>query len=75
MKYTPEGSSDLKSLCRRMLMDLSTRNQLSKDDLFLKYVHQRLDKSFTTYQQEMDRVYNYLQYRNELNLLKKMNKI
>ena len=57
-----------------MLDDLSHHHR-SKDELVTLYIQNRLNKSLSTYYQELMKTYEYLDYRNDDNLIKKYERI
>ena len=61
--------------CKHALTELSKHKNYDKEDLLLQHINERLTKSFDTYQKELDTSIDYLQRRNELNVMKKMNKL
>lgn len=65
----------MKCKCLSMLSDLQQYKNHSKDELFLKYINERLDKSFKTYEKELQDGLEYLERRNELNVAKKINRL
>lgn len=65
----------IRDFCNRMLNDLSKHKNTDKEDLLLQYVNERLNKSFDTYQKELDQGLEYLKRRNELNVVRKLNRL
>ena len=57
-----------------MINDLQSYKR-NKEDLLLHYVNERLDTSLTNYYKELDNSLEYLSRRNELKLLKKLNRL
>lgn len=62
-------------MCEQMLKSLATHKNKDKEDLFLQYVNERLNKSFTSYQEELNQGLEYLKRRNELNVIRKLNRM
>lgn len=60
--------------CKNMLNDLQGYKR-NKDDLLLHYINERLDTSLVNYYKDLDNSLNYLSRRNELRLLKKLNRL
>lgn len=67
--------NNLEQLCIHLLKDLKEYNHTNKEDLLLKYINERLDKSFETYQEELQTGFEYLKRRNELNVIRKLNRL
>ena len=61
--------------CERALADLAKHKNNDKEDLMLKCINERLDTSFNSYQEELQQGLDYLKRRNELNVLRRMNKL
>ena len=57
-----------------MINDLQPYKR-NKEDLLLHYVNERLDTSLTNYYKDLDNSLEYLSRRNELKLLKKLNRL
>ena len=57
-----------------MINDLQSYKR-NKEDLLLHYVNERLDTSLTNYYKDLDNSLEYLSRRNELKLLKKLNRL
>lgn len=62
-------------LCERMLSDLSTHTETNQSKLFSRYVRERLEKSYEIYDKELQSSLDYLKRRNELNTIKRLNKL
>ena len=56
-----------------MLDELQGYKGTCKSDLLYKYIRERLDKSYCTYIKELKSGTEYLERRNERNVLKKIN--
>ncbi len=65
----------ISNFCRMALNELSNYKHSDKEDLLLQHINSRLVKSFNTYEEELDSSIDYLRRRNELNVMKKMNRI
>lgn len=65
----------ISKFCRMALRELSTHKNTDKEDLLLQHINARLTKSFDTYQEEVDSSIAYLKRRNELSVVRRMNKI
>lgn len=63
----------IKDILSHILDDLSKHHR-SKKEVFMACVEERLNKSLETYQKELDDTFGFLSRRNELRLLKRMNK-
>lgn len=67
--------NDLKSLCLTLIEELQEYKISTKEELFLKYVNERLNKSFESYQEDLRIGLEYLERRKEINVLRKMNRL
>lgn len=65
----------ISSFCKIALKELDKHKNSDKEELFLQHINARLTKSFDTYQEELDRSIEYLKRRNELNVLRKLNRL
>ena len=65
----------IEAFCERALADLAKHKNTDTEDLMLHFINERLDKSFNSYQEELQRGLDYLKRRNELNVLRRMNKL
>lgn len=65
----------ISKFCRMALRELSMHKNTDKEDLLLQHINTRLTKSFDTYQEEVDSSIAYLKRRNELSVVRRMNKI
>lgn len=65
----------ISKFCRMALRELSMHKNTDKEDLLLQHINARLTKSFDTYQEEVDSSIAYLKRRNELSVVRRMNKI
>ncbi len=65
----------ISKFCRMALRELSMHKHTDKEDLLLQHINARLTKSFDTYQEEVDSSIAYLKRRNELSVVRRMNKI
>lgn len=65
----------IKNFCEKTLTELSRYHGNDKEELFLNYLNERLDKSFESYVEELDSSLAYLKRRNELNVARKMNRL
>lgn len=70
-----EESKMFKDICLKMLSELSQYKNSDKEELMLKYINERLDRSFQSYEADIKRGVEYLNYRNELRVLKKLNRM
>ena len=61
--------------CENALSELDKHKNTDKEDLLLQHINERLTKSFDTYQKEMDLSIEYLKRRNELNVVRKLNRL
>lgn len=61
--------------CKTALKELDKHKNSNKEHLLLQHIDERLTKSFNTYQEELDSSVDYLQRRNELNVVKKLNRL
>ena len=64
-----------KDTCLKMLSDLSQYKNSDKEELMLKYINERLDRSFQSYEADVKQGIEYLNHRNELRVLKKLNRM
>lgn len=60
--------------CKSMLNDLSSHKR-DKEYLMLEYINLRLDKSFTNYFKDLSSSLEYLERKNSINVMKKMNRL
>lgn len=65
----------IEAFCERALADLAKHKNNDKEDLMLQFINERLDKSFNSYHEELQQSLDYLKRRNELNVLRRMNKL
>lgn len=65
----------IESFCERALDELSKYKHTDKEELFLQHVNNRLNKSFESYQAELQQGLDYLKRRNELNVMRKLNRL
>ena len=65
----------LKDACMKMLRELSEHKNTDKEDLMLGYVNDRLNASFETYRKELELGLDYLKRKNELNVVRKLNRM
>lgn len=61
--------------CKMALIELALHKNTDREDLLLQHINARLTKSFDTYQEELDTSIEYLKRRNELNVVRKMNRL
>ena len=61
--------------CEKMLAELEQHNDKDKEEIFLACVNERLNNSFTSYQHELNQGLDYLKRRNELNVIRKLNRM
>ena len=64
-----------KSFCYRTLAELSTYKHIDKEEIFLTNVNNRLEKSLSSYEKDLDQCISYLKRRNELNVMRKLNRL
>lgn len=57
-----------------MIEDLNTHKR-DREYLMLEYINKRLDKSFTSYTSDLCSSLDYLERRNSLNVVKKLNRM
>ena len=69
------GLEMITNFCTRALNELQQYKGQSKEDILMKRVAERLDKSFETYQKELSDSTEYLLRRKEINVLRKLNKL
>lgn len=48
---------------------------MSKEELFVLYINERLDKSFKTYLDELESSFNYLETKDDLDILKNLKRV
>ena len=65
----------MRDKCKHMLAELSKYKHTDKEALFLQHVSTRLNDSFNSYQEELDQGIAYLKRRNELNVVRKLNRL
>lgn len=65
----------ISNFCRMALKELSQHKNTDREDLLLQHINARLTKSFDTYQEEIDTSIEYLKRRNELSVVRKMNRL
>lgn len=65
----------IESFCERALDELRKYKHTDKEELFLQHVNTRLNKSFESYQAELQQGLDYLKRRNELNVMRKLNRL
>lgn len=63
------------NFCKRNIKELQQYKGQSREDILMKRVTERLDKSFETYQKELSDSTEYLLRRKEINVLRKLNKL
>lgn len=63
------------NFCKRAIKELQQYKGQSKEEILMKRVSERLDKSFETYQKELADSTEYLLRRKEINVLRKLNKL
>jgi len=64
---------ELKYFCNKALETLQQYKRKDRDAILLQAVKERLDKSFETYNHELELSLGYLKRRNELNVMRKVN--
>lgn len=62
-------------LCKHMINELQQYKNKDKNELFFNSVGTRLNKSFMTYEEELTLSEEYLGRRQELRVMKRMNKL
>lgn len=62
-------------LCKHMINELQQYKNKDKNELFFNSVSTRLNKSFMTYEEELTLSEEYLERRQELRVMKRMNKL
>ena len=65
---------NLKYFCEHALSILEEHKGRTKDKILFDAIEDRLDKSFETYNHELEQSLGYLKRRNELNVMRRMNK-
>lgn len=58
-----------------MIQTLEDLNKLSHEKLYEESIKTRLDESFKSYEHELQNSKNYLEQRNNLSVLKKLNRM
>lgn len=59
----------------RMLSDLQCHKGHSREELMATMVNDRLNKSFESYNKELEQSLTYLAKKNELRMIRKLNKL
>ena len=59
--------------CREILAELSKRKD-DKETVFINCVKDRMDKCLDTYRGEMETAYRYLTERNEMRMMRRLNR-
>ena len=62
-------------LCEKMLSDIQKYKGHTRADLYFEYVKQRLEKSYNSYSEEIEQGTKYLERRDGLNVLKRLNRL
>ena len=65
----------ISDFCRMALKELSQHKNNDREEILLQHINSRLTKSFDTYQKEIDTSIEYLKRKNELNVIRKMNRL
>lgn len=58
----------------KILLDLQKHKNTDREELLANYIKMRLTTSLTVYYNELDKSISYLNAKNEVRLLKRMNK-
>lgn len=66
---------DVIRFCKHNLQLLSEDKKKNHDELFESFVRERLDDSYNSYIHDIELSTQYLTRRNELNVVKKLNKL
>lgn len=66
---------NLLKFCNYNLSDLRSNYHTPKDNLYLKYVNERLITCFNSYSKDLDLSLLYLSNKNGFNVTKKLNRI
>lgn len=66
---------NITKFCMDTLSQLSEMKNIKKEEFMLQCIHERLDISTTTYEKELDTGLQYLKRRNELNVIRKLNRL
>lgn len=61
--------------CRAALDDIHNFSKESREQRFVNLVNKRLEQSFNSYDHEINLSLGYLQRKNELTVIRKMNKL
>lgn len=64
-----------KNILLSMIQDLEDLNNLSHEKFYEESIKTRLDESFKSYEHELQNSKNYLEQRNNLSVLKKLNRM
>lgn len=60
--------------CNRILAELSKHKGVDKETVFINCVKDRMDKCLDTYREEMETAYRYLTERNEIKMMRRLNR-
>lgn len=60
---------------KKMLSNIQKYKGHTREDLYFEYVKQRLEKSYKSYSEEIEQGIKYLERRDELNVLKRLNRL
>ena len=64
-----------KNILLSMIQNLEDLNNLSHEKFYEESIKTRLDESFKSYEHELQNSKNYLEQRNNLSVLKKLNRM
>ena len=64
----------MQDILNSILEDLSKYKHTDKNALFISYINERLNKSFQTYYDELTKSINYLSRKNEIRVVKQLNR-
>lgn len=67
--------NNITKFCTDTLTQLSKMKNINKENFMLQCIQERLDISFTTYEKELNIGLQYLKRRNELNVIRKLNRL
>ncbi len=65
----------IREFCENALKELSNYKSGDRESIMLERINERLDKSFSTYQEELNQGIEYLKRRNDLNVARKMRRL
>jgi len=60
--------------CREILAELSKHKDSDRDTVFIDCVKDRMGKCLDTYREEMETAYRYLTEKNEMRMMRRLNR-